>query len=173
MAPLRTAAIPAGLAAETLCGELARRIGVRPPAVLKSPFLSSPCLDGLRRPVILLPEDHETNLRETLVHELAHLARRDRLWNLPRRLSNAAFWFQPLLWVLSRRLEVTAEELCDDYVVEYGAERARYAGHLLELAGRTLPPPWRRRESRVPAANGNRSGRKWIALVRTRRAGLD
>jgi beta-lactamase regulating signal transducer with metallopeptidase domain len=161
MARLRSGAIPAGLAAETLCGELARRMGVCPPAVLRSPFLSSPCLDGLRRPVILLPEDHETNLRETLVHELAHLVRNDGLWNLLRRLSTAAFWFQPLLWVLSRRLEVTAEEVCDDFVVENGAERARYAGHLLELAERTLPPL-------APSAVGMISLRSMLARRVTR-----
>ena len=47
---------------------------------------------------------------------------------------------QPLLWVLSRRIEETAEEVCDDFVVAFGADRGRYAGHLLELAGRRLPP---------------------------------
>ena len=111
-----------------------------PPGVLRSPFLFSPCLDGIRRPAILLPEDVGENLRETFVHELAHLLRRDGLWNLLRRSSTAAFWVQPLLWLLSRRLEATAEEVCDDYVVQFGADRARYAGHLLDLAGRTLPP---------------------------------
>ncbi len=140
MARLRSGAIPAGRDAEALCAELARRMSLRTPAVLRSPFVSSPCLDGLRRPVILLPEDCEASLRETLIHELAHLARRDGLWNLLRRVSTAAFWVQPLLWVLSRRLEVTAEEVCDDYVVQFGADRARYAGQLLELAERTLPP---------------------------------
>ena len=140
MARLRSGAIPAGTAIEALCAELARGMSLSTPAVLRSPFLSSPCLDGLRRPVILLPEDCEASLRETLIHELAHLARRDGFWNLLRRVSTAAFWVQPLLWVLSRRLEVTAEEVCDDYVVQFGADRARYAGHLLELAERTLPP---------------------------------
>ena len=110
------------------------------PSVWRSPFLFSPCLDGLRRPAILLPDDVGKNLRETFVHELAHLARRDGLWNLVRRLATAGLWLQPLVWLLSRRLEVAAEEVCDDYVVHFGAERARYAGHLLELAGRALPP---------------------------------
>src|SRR5207245_2810706 len=73
-------------------------------------------------------------------HELAHLLRRDGLWNLFRRSAAAAFWFQPLLWVLSRRLETVAEEVCDDFVVHFGADRVRYAGQLVELAARTLPP---------------------------------
>ncbi len=115
-------------------------MSVAAPSVWRSPFLFSPCLDGLRRPAILLPEDVEDNLRETFVHELAHLARRDGVWNLIRRVATAAFWVQPLLWVLSRRLEAVAEEVCDDFVVQFGSDRARYAGHLLELAGRTLPP---------------------------------
>ncbi len=92
-----------------LCGDLARRMGLAPPAVLRTPFLSSPCLCGLRRPAILLPDDAREDLRETLVHELAHLARRDVLWNLLRQSATAALWVQPLLWVVSRRMEAAAE----------------------------------------------------------------
>lgn len=140
MARLRETAIPAEPEAQALCHELAGRMRLRPPGVLRSPFLSSPCLDGLRRPAILLPEDAEPLLRDTFVHELAHLGRRDGLWNLLRKLATAALWVQPLLWVLSRRIEETAEEVCDDFVVAFGANRGQYAGHLLELAGRRLPP---------------------------------
>jgi beta-lactamase regulating signal transducer with metallopeptidase domain/protocatechuate 3,4-dioxygenase beta subunit len=140
MARLRACAVQAEPDAEALCNDLATRMGLSLPLVLRTPFLSSPCLDGLRRPAILLPEDAEANLRETFVHELAHLARRDGLWNLLRRTATALLWAQPLLWVLSRRMEVTAEEVCDDYVVQFGADRARYAGLLLDLAERTLPP---------------------------------
>jgi beta-lactamase regulating signal transducer with metallopeptidase domain len=140
MARLRGTASLAEPGAQALCHELAGRMRLRLPAVLRSPFLSSPCLDGLRRPAILLPEDAEQHLRDTFVHELAHLGRRDGLWNLLRQLATAALWVQPLLWVLSRRIEETAEEVCDDFVVAFGADRGRYAGHLLDLAGRRLPP---------------------------------
>ena len=140
MARLRSAAIDAEPDALALCRDLARRMHLTPPSVLRSPFLCSPCLDGVRRPAILLPEDAEDHLRETFIHELAHLERRDGLWNLLRHIATAVLWIQPLLWVLSKRLEATAEEVCDDYVVEYGADRCRYAGHLLELAERRLTP---------------------------------
>ncbi len=140
MVRLRSSAIPAEPDAAVLCQQLARGLRLSPPAVLRTPFLSSPCLDGLRRPAILLPEDADANLRETFVHELAHLARRDGLWNLLRHAATAVFWVQPLLWLLSQRLEETAEEVCDDYVMEFGADRGRYAGHLLDLAERRLPP---------------------------------
>ena len=140
MTRLRAMAVPAEPGTEAICRELAVQMRVGTPAVLRSPFLFSPCLDGLRRPAILLPDDDGENLRETFIHELAHLVRRDGLWNLVRRSSVAALWVQPLLWTLSRRLEAAAEEVCDDYVVQFGADRTRYAGHLLELAGRALPP---------------------------------
>ncbi len=140
MRSLRASAVPAEPGAEALCREVAGQMSVSAPTVWRSPFLFSPCLDGLRRPAILLPDDVGKNLRETFIHELAHLARHDGLWNLLRRWATAGLWVQPLLWVLSRRLEAAAEEVCDDYVVHWGAERADYAGHLLELAGRALPP---------------------------------
>lgn len=124
---------------EELARGLARALGVAPPGVLRSPYLASPCLCGLRRPAILLPEG-EDDPREAIVHELAHLARRDVSWNLLRRLAGALLWVQPLTWALSRRIEETAEEVCDDVVVALGADRSRYAGLLLEIAGRSLPP---------------------------------
>jgi beta-lactamase regulating signal transducer with metallopeptidase domain len=140
MARLRGSAIPAGPEAEALCLDVASRMRLAAPEVLRAPFLHSPCIYGLRRPTILLPDDSGSDLRDTFVHELAHLARRDVWWNLLRHLASALLWFQPLLWVLSRRIEVTAEEVCDDYVVQFGADRASYAGLLLELARRTMPP---------------------------------
>lgn len=140
MGRIRASALEAEAEAEVLCRTLAARFRLTPPLVLRSPFLFSPCLDGLRRPAILLPDDLRDNLSATFLHELAHLARRDGLWNLLRCAANAVLWMQPLVWILSRRLEVTAEEVCDDYVVHLGADRADYAGHLLKLAERALPP---------------------------------
>jgi hypothetical protein len=87
----------------------------------------------------MLPEEFDDNLRPAFVHELAHLARHDVFWNLLRGSANAILWAQPLIWILSRRLEATAEEVCDDYVVQFGADRAGYAGLLLDLATRRLP----------------------------------
>ncbi|MEJ7637908.1 MAG: hypothetical protein WKF75_07990 [Singulisphaera sp.] len=87
MVRLRASAVPAEAGVGALCRDLAGQLGLRALAVLRSPFLFSPCLDGLRRPAILLPDDVEDNLRETFVHELA-LARRDGLWNLLGRTAS-------------------------------------------------------------------------------------
>jgi beta-lactamase regulating signal transducer with metallopeptidase domain len=141
MSRLRTEAVPAGPEAAALCREIAERFRLIAPEVLRSPFLFSPCLQGIRRPAILLPEDDREDLRDTFIHEFAHLVRRDGLWNFLRGWAAVLLWFQPLSWVLSRRIEATAEEVCDDHVVNFGADRARYANRLVALAGRGLPPP--------------------------------
>ncbi len=138
---LRQAAVPADAAILRTCRELAGHLGVSAPEVLRSPYLPSPCLAGLRRPAVLLPEAELClSVRDVLIHELAHLARRDCHWNLLRQLALSAFFFQPLLWKLSRRLEATAEEVCDDYVVQYGGDRQQYAHRLVDIAELSSAP---------------------------------
>ena len=138
---LRSDAAPAEAAAQHACRELAALLHVAAPEVLRSPYLAGPCLAGLLRPAVLLPEaDPSLPVRDVLIHELAHLHRCDGHWNLLRRLAEAAFFYQPLLWILTRRMEVVAEEVCDDYVVHFGGDREQYARGLVEIAELSLVP---------------------------------
>ena len=54
-----------------------------------------------------------------------------------RRYFYGAVWAvtsaQPLLWVLARRMEAAAEEVCDDYEVQYGGDRQQYAHRLVDI----------------------------------------
>lgn len=135
LARLRRGAVLAERATQQLCDSLAARLAIASPAVLRSPWLPSPCLAGVRRPAVLLPVcESEAPLGDVIAHELAHLKRRDTLWNLLRRVATSVLFFQPLLWRLSHRIETTAEEVCDDYVVALGSDRADYADRLLSLA---------------------------------------
>ncbi|HEV3137918.1 MAG TPA: M56 family metallopeptidase, partial [Pirellulales bacterium] len=123
------------------CRHWAARMKVAVPALKRTPLVTSPCLAGIRRPVILLPEEMSgLPLSAVLIHELAHLRRGDCLWNLLRQSVTAVLFFQPLAWRLSRRLESAAEEVCDDYVLGFGADRHSYAESLLGLAERSLLP---------------------------------
>ena len=141
LARLRRQAVSADAETLALCRELAETLGVPVPAVFCSPYVPSPCLAGIRRPAVLLPEEKgQVSMRDVLVHELAHLRRHDCHWNLLRRAATALFWFQPLLWKLSSRLEATAEEVCDDFVVQYGANRQEYAHRLVDIAELSLAP---------------------------------
>ncbi len=118
---------------------------IKPPALLVSTHVKTPCLIGLLRPAILLPEAdiarRSSSTHDVIVHELAHLARRDCLWNLLGRMASAVFFFQPLVWPLVRQLEHTSERVVDDFVVYQGAKPSDYARMLVEVAKRCQPVP--------------------------------
>ncbi len=135
LARIRQTAIPADEATFQVCRELAHRLGVTAPPVLVTPFIPGPCLTGWRHPAILLPDSTDPRpLGDVLTHELAHLVRGDVAWHLLRTAMTSLFFFQPLLGYLSRRIEMTAEEVCDDWVVQQGHDRAEYALRLVETA---------------------------------------
>jgi beta-lactamase regulating signal transducer with metallopeptidase domain len=95
---------------------------------------------GTFRAAILLPEeDGAVSSREVLIHELAHLARGDVAWNLLGRVGSALWFFQPLVWLLLRRMVVAAEEVCDDHVLHLGFDRPGYARQLVDIAEQYRP----------------------------------
>lgn len=141
LARLRRRTVAADVETQAACRALASLLDVRMPAVLRSPYVPSPCLAGVVRPAIMLPDDEiELPLRDVLIHELAHLKRHDCLWKLLHRLAAAVFWFQPLLWKLAHRIEATSEEVCDDHVVQFGCDRRQYAHGLVDVAELSAAP---------------------------------
>ncbi|NQT86185.1 hypothetical protein HQ560_05430 [bacterium] len=129
-----------------LMGELhnlSERLGVRPPRLLVSDETQSPLLAGFLRPAIILPgadvSDSPARLRGVLLHELAHLVRHDCLANLTARIACVVYFFQPLLWVLARRMEKTDDEIADDTVIGAGVAATDYARDLADWAERYVP----------------------------------
>lgn len=142
MGRIQREANPADTTVQALCRQLASGMGLRQLDVRHSPFITSPCLCGIWHVAILLPEPSISNpSRDVLIHELAHFGRRDCFWNLFRQCVTAAFWFQPLAWVLSQRCASSAEEICDDYVLHHGGDRRDYAERLVDIAELALPSP--------------------------------
>jgi peroxiredoxin len=43
------------------------------------------------------------------------------------------YWFNPLVWFAVRRMQVEAEQACDDYVLNMGYKSTDYAQHLIEI----------------------------------------
>ncbi len=100
---------------------------------------------GLFRPKILLPSNAaewpEDRLRLVLLHELAHVARRDWLFRICGELACALYWFHPLAWLAVRSLREESERAADDRVLGSGVPPADYADQLIALARTLVPPP--------------------------------
>ncbi len=93
---------------------------------------------------MLLPRDaHNWNIervRVVLSHELAHIRRHDWFVQIGADVIRALLWFNPLVWIASRRLRRESELACDDEVLGMGVESRAYAAHLLELARQCRQP---------------------------------
>jgi beta-lactamase regulating signal transducer with metallopeptidase domain len=123
----------------TLLRELRAAGGPRAEIELRSSAdVGSPLVWGVRRPVILLPDDADDwsadRRRAVLAHELAHVARRDGLVNALGCMAAALYWFHPLAWIALHRLRVESERACDDRVLARGISGTDYAADLLEVA---------------------------------------
>ncbi len=104
------------------------------------PAITSPVVFGCVAPCVLVPTDwHDwpvAHRRACLLHELAHLARRDDWAKLAQEVVSSVFFFHPLVrWLLSR-LDRERELLCDEAVVARGTDPTGYARMLLDLARR-------------------------------------
>jgi beta-lactamase regulating signal transducer with metallopeptidase domain len=99
---------------------------------------------GSLNPVILIDRDTVRDPAEAdavIAHEVAHVVRGDWLVLMLARLAVALFWFNPLMWLLERRIVGEAEEAADARALEH-VEPARYAQVLLSCAqqqGSRLP----------------------------------
>lgn len=124
---------------------------------------------GVFRPRVMLPETADTwsdaCRHNVLLHELAHVRRRDCLVRLLARLACALYWFHPLVWHAARRLRLEQEEACDDHVLRAGTLASDYARQLVGMA-RLL------RAVRTPAHAGS-TGTGRSDFMRRMRALLD
>ncbi len=107
-------------------------------ALVTSDKTTMPMAWGIFRPRVLLPREAEhwpnERRRVVLLHEMAHLKRRDCQTLLLARLVTALYWINPLVWVANRRMQAERERACDDLVLSAGTRGTDYAQHHLEIA---------------------------------------
>jgi beta-lactamase regulating signal transducer with metallopeptidase domain len=107
-------------------------------AFMESTMTGMPIACGVWRPAILMPRAAGAwpaeRLRVAVLHELAHIRRRDCLTQAVAQLVCALYWFNPLAWVAVRRLRAERERACDDFVLAAGTKGSEYATHLLDIA---------------------------------------
>jgi HEAT repeat protein/beta-lactamase regulating signal transducer with metallopeptidase domain len=119
--------------------ELAASLGItRRLTFLESTRASMPMAAGIFKPAVLMPEDANRwpleRLRIVLLHELAHVKRRDCLTHAIAQLACALHWFNPLAWIAARHIRTERERACDDLVLACGTRGPDYAEELLEIA---------------------------------------
>lgn len=105
-----------------------------------------PHVVGLLRPIIVVPPallDDPSLLRAALLHELAHVRRRDALGRYIQIVATSLMWWFPLVRLVNRRLDLAREAACDAWALEAGAvPRPAYARLLVRMAAlRTAAAP--------------------------------
>ena len=122
-----------------LAGDVASRLGIRRPVRLRwSAWTAVPLSVGVWRPAVILPEVAKMwdaqHRRTVLLHELAHVRRRDCLMQLLTQVACAVHWFNPLAWVAARQSRIERERAADDMVLLAGTQASTYAEILLDTA---------------------------------------
>jgi beta-lactamase regulating signal transducer with metallopeptidase domain/beta-lactamase class D len=118
---------------------ISREIGLRrEPRLLIGAADAVPMVWGVWRPRLLLPQGFEAwsseKRRGVLLHELAHLKRRDPLALWTAQWVKALHWFNPLAWLTIRQLRADQERACDDTALRHGIRASDYAQTLLDLS---------------------------------------
>lgn len=114
--------------------------------VRSSPAIPEPSVVGVFRPVILLPQGIDVQLtpvqlKSVLLHEMAHVRRRDNVTGLIHRAVEVLFWFHPLIWWMGARLNDERERGCDEDVLREGIEPNAYAESILRICELYLQSP--------------------------------
>ncbi|MEM7453928.1 MAG: carboxypeptidase regulatory-like domain-containing protein [Planctomycetota bacterium] len=113
---IRKDAIPASSEVSEIASEFSTALGAGcVPQVLVSNGVSTPCLAGIFRPEVLVPESVDLSADRTetvsiIAHECAHLLRHDLRWNALWQVCSILFWFHPLVW----RARVAHVDACDN-----------------------------------------------------------
>lgn len=104
----------------------------------------SPVTLGFRRPVIVLPESSfremsPEDFASAINHELAHVRRRDYLFNLILQVFYLPISFHPAAMLIKSNVDETRELACDELAAEKSSSRVAYARSLLNIAQSTCP----------------------------------
>ena len=123
---------------ETGLDEWRRRMGVRGPVRFAySDAVSSVCVHGFFRPVVLMPPSllERASTDDAILmgaHELAHVKRGDTWLFAFCEVAKALFWFNPFMRRIVAHVQLAAEQGADALVIRRGANRKSYARCFVE-----------------------------------------
>ena len=105
--------------------------------------LRVPTAIGFTKPLVVIPswtmrELSAAELNTILLHELAHLRRRDDWTNLVQKILGALLFFHPAVWWIEKKLALEREMACDDLVLARTTSPRAYAECLVSLAEKSF-----------------------------------
>jgi bla regulator protein BlaR1 len=118
---------------------LAALLQIRTPvSLLESELIKAPMMAGVFKPVILLPFSLLAQLpagemEAILLHELAHIRRKDYLINLLQSFAEILFFFNPGVWWISSLIREERENCCDDIAVGVGGNKKEFIHALVSF----------------------------------------
>jgi bla regulator protein BlaR1 len=129
--------------------------------IFRSERIALPLTLGLLSRSIFVPAawDGWTDRCKEMVirHELAHIRRLDGLVQILQVIAQAAYFFNPLVWLLNRRMNQYREMACDDEAIG-GPEgdSVEYSKYLVDIAERSVTNPVAWGSATALAGPGNR-----------------
>ncbi|HXB45466.1 MAG TPA: M56 family metallopeptidase, partial [Puia sp.] len=127
--------------------ELAGRIQLkRRVSLLQSEFVKVPLVVGFLKPVILFPFTLMSRLppeqvEAVLLHELAHIKRKDYLVNLVQSFAEIFFFFNPgVLWI-SSLIRDERENCCDDIAIRETKSKNEFLHALVSFQEYSMDAP--------------------------------
>jgi beta-lactamase regulating signal transducer with metallopeptidase domain len=117
--------------------ELVLTIGIKKQIqLLESGVVKVPVVMGVLKPVILLPLGLLAHLpadeiEAILLHELAHIKRRDYFMNLLQSFAETIFFFNPALMWLSSMIREERENCCDDIAISITNSKTKFINALI------------------------------------------
>jgi beta-lactamase regulating signal transducer with metallopeptidase domain len=124
--------------------ETVRRKAIgRKVSLCTSDHVRVPTAIGLLNPAVVIPkwvmeELSAEELKQVLLHELAHLRRYDDWTNLAQQVIKSLFFFHPAVWWIEKKMAFERETACDDAVLAETESPRAYAECLAHLAERSF-----------------------------------
>ncbi|WP_310554561.1 M56 family metallopeptidase [Flavobacterium sp.] len=119
--------------------ELCQLVKVKTPIILlESQLIKVPSVTGFLKPIILIPVGLLSNLPQDqveviLLHELAHIKRKDYFINIIQSFTEIIFFFNPaVLWV-SNILKYERENCCDDIALALTENKSGFVQALVSF----------------------------------------
>ncbi len=119
--------------------DLSKRAGLKQSVELvESAMVRTPMVLGHLKPMILFPMGVINRLspeevEAILAHELAHILRKDYIFNILQSVIEALFFFHPAVWWLSSQVRNERESACDDIAINLIQNKMNYARALVAI----------------------------------------